>query len=110
MINAINTRLEAETIAYILDHARAKILLTDPELSPAIKAALGQVEQPPLVVDVVEASPAWRFGLRKDDIIVSVNRDRVSDLAQMRTAIADGDRALLLTVRRQGAQLHLVIR
>ena len=40
VINALNVRLEAETIAYILDHGEAKVLLTDPEYSGVIKAAL----------------------------------------------------------------------
>ena len=34
VINALNVRLEAETIAYILDHGEAKVLLTDPEYAP----------------------------------------------------------------------------
>ena len=54
VLNSINVRLEAETVAYILGHGRAKVLLTDPEFAPAIKAALGQVRPRPLVVDVVD--------------------------------------------------------
>ncbi len=54
VLNSINIRLEPETIAYILDHGQAKVLLTDTEFAPAIKAALGQVRLPPLVVDVVD--------------------------------------------------------
>ena len=41
VINALNIRLEAETIAYILDHGEAKVLLTDPEFSGVIKRGFG---------------------------------------------------------------------
>jgi fatty-acyl-CoA synthase len=54
VINALNVRLEAETIAYILDHGEAKVLLTDIEYAPVIKAALAQAERRPLVVDVLD--------------------------------------------------------
>ena len=37
VINPINTRLEAETIAYILDHSDAKLLITDTQFSPTVK-------------------------------------------------------------------------
>ena len=40
VINTINTRLEAETIAYILDHSDAKLLITDTQFSPTVKKAL----------------------------------------------------------------------
>ncbi len=54
VLNSINFRLEPETIAYILAHGQAKVLLTDTEFAPAIRAALEQVRPPPLVVDVVD--------------------------------------------------------
>jgi fatty-acyl-CoA synthase len=52
VINALNVRLEADTIAYILDHGEAKVLLTDPEYSGVMEAALARAENRPLVVDV----------------------------------------------------------
>jgi fatty-acyl-CoA synthase len=54
VINALNTRLEAETIAYTLDHGEAKVLLTDPEFAGAVGPALAQLRRKPLVVDVLE--------------------------------------------------------
>ena len=65
VINALNVRLEPETIAYILDHGEAKVLLTDPEYSGVIKAALGRAERKPLVVDVPDPvfdMPGERLG------------------------------------------------
>ena len=54
VLNSINIRLEPETIAYILGHGQARVLLTDTEFAPAVKAALEKVRPPPLVVDVVD--------------------------------------------------------
>ena len=40
VINTINTRLDAETIAYILDHSDAQLLITDTQFSPTMKKTL----------------------------------------------------------------------
>ncbi len=52
VLNAINTRLDAAAIAFILDHGEAKVLLADREFSAVIKAALAQALVRPLVVDI----------------------------------------------------------
>ena len=40
VLNTLNTRLDAEVIAFSLDHAETKILICDREFSPVIKEAL----------------------------------------------------------------------
>ena len=40
VLNTLNTRLDAEAIAFMLDHGEARVLLTDREFSPTIEAAL----------------------------------------------------------------------
>ena len=52
VLNTINTRLDAGTVAYILDHAQARVLLTDREFSPMVAAALRECEVRPLVIDI----------------------------------------------------------
>ncbi len=52
VLNALNTRLDPETIAFILGHGEAKVLLTDTELAPVVKAALARLQRRPLVVDI----------------------------------------------------------
>jgi 3-(methylthio)propionyl---CoA ligase len=54
VLNAINTRLDPETIAFILRHGGAKVLLTDTEFAPAIGRALARLDQKPLVVDIAD--------------------------------------------------------
>ncbi len=52
VLNALNVRLDAATIAFILNHGEAKVLITDREFSPTIKTALAQVERDILVIDI----------------------------------------------------------
>ena len=55
VLNTLNTRLDAETLAFMLEHGEAKVLITDTEFSPAIAAALKRLARRPLVIDVVDA-------------------------------------------------------
>ncbi len=52
VLNALNYRLDPATIAFILKHGEAKILLTDREFSPVIKSALEQYDSKILVIDI----------------------------------------------------------
>ena len=49
---AINTRLNADEVGYILNHCRAKVVLVDPELAPAVRDAPGGLGARPLLVNV----------------------------------------------------------
>jgi fatty-acyl-CoA synthase len=55
VLNALNIRLDAETIAFILTHGEAKVLITDREFSPVIEKALQRIEHRPLVIDIDDA-------------------------------------------------------
>ena len=52
VLNALNIRLDAKTIAFILDHGEAEVLLTDKEFAPIINEALSLCKAKPLVIDV----------------------------------------------------------
>jgi fatty-acyl-CoA synthase len=52
VLNALNIRLDADTIAFILAHGEAKVLLTDREFSPTVAAALAKLDRKPLVIDI----------------------------------------------------------
>ncbi len=55
VLNTLNTRLDAETVAFMLDHGEAKVLITDPEFSAIVKEALALIKGPrPLVIDALD--------------------------------------------------------
>ncbi len=55
VLNALNIRLDAAMIAFILDHGEAKVLITDREFSPVIEKALALVKRKLLVIDIDDA-------------------------------------------------------
>jgi fatty-acyl-CoA synthase len=65
ILNTINTRLESATVAYILEHGEAKVLITDREFAAQVGPALAKVKKRPLVVDVDDplyTGPGERLG------------------------------------------------
>ena len=60
VLNTLNTRLDAETIAFMLRHAEAKVLVTDREFSPVVGMALALLKVKPIVIDVDD--PAYEGG------------------------------------------------
>ncbi len=62
VLNTLNTRLDAGTIAYCLDHGEAKAVIVDRELVPLLRVALTQCAAKPLLIEVddPEASDAAR--------------------------------------------------
>ncbi|MCL4141801.1 UNVERIFIED_CONTAM: hypothetical protein GTU68_060084 [Idotea baltica] len=75
VLNAINTRLEAKTIAYILEHSQAKILMVDRDSTAVVKEALSKLSNPPALIDIHD--PA-------------ANGDAVSDV-EYETFLSQGD-------------------
>ena len=65
VLNTINTRLDARTIGYILEHGEAKVLLTDREYAATVGPALEKLRRRPLVIevdDVLYQGPGDRLG------------------------------------------------
>ncbi|MNQ50538.1 Long-chain-fatty-acid--CoA ligase [compost metagenome] len=52
VLNTLNVRLDAQAIAFMLEHGEAKVLITDREFHAVIREALSLLSHPPLVVDV----------------------------------------------------------
>jgi fatty-acyl-CoA synthase len=52
VLNSINTRLDGPSVAFILQHAESKVLITDREMTPIVKKAIHQLHNPPLVIDI----------------------------------------------------------
>ncbi|KZE35988.1 acyl-CoA synthetase [Chelatococcus daeguensis] len=51
VLNTLNTRLDAAIIAFTLDHAETRVLITDREFSKTIREALALAKAKPLVID-----------------------------------------------------------
>jgi len=86
---ALNIRLDAEAIAFILGHGDAKVLITDREFSEVIEGALHRIEpaRRPIVIDIddpqarggrligettyeaflAEGSPGWAWSMPADE-------------------------------------------
>src|SRR5262252_7509380 len=65
VLNTLNTRLDAAILAFTLDHAETKALITDREYSKVVKDALGLAKTKPLVIDYDDAEysgPGERLG------------------------------------------------
>jgi len=55
VLNALNTRLDAAMIAFILDHSETKVLMADREYHGVIKDALAKATVKPLVIDIADS-------------------------------------------------------
>ena len=57
VLNALNTRLDAETLAFMLDHGEASVVIVDPEFAGVMKKAMAlrKAATPLLVIDVEDA-------------------------------------------------------
>jgi fatty-acyl-CoA synthase len=77
VLHSINTRLDAAIIAFMLDHADTKVLITDREFAPTMKAALELANVKPLVVDY-------------DDLEFAQSGEMLGTL-EYETLIAEGD-------------------
>lgn len=74
VLNTLNTRLDAEAIAFMLQHGEAKVLITDPEFSSIIKGALALIGESKLVViDSLDANYSGGERLGKLDYETLLN-------------------------------------
>jgi len=52
VLNMINTRLDPESVAFILEHGEASVFMVDAGLAEIARAALELIESKPLVIDI----------------------------------------------------------
>eukprot|EP01041_Mallomonas_annulata_P018079 gene18079-36844_t len=77
VLNALNTRLDAETIAFMLDHGEAKVVIVDPEFAGTLQKALAlRTSSAPLLViqaeDVLYTGDNLRIGsISYDDFLAT---------------------------------------
>ncbi len=78
VLNTLNVRLDADAIAYMLEHGEAKVLLVDREFTSVIREAVEKLDEPPMLIDVDD--PEYGEG------------EAVSDL-EYESFLAEGDPA-----------------
>ncbi|MDB5946488.1 MAG: Long-chain-fatty-acid--CoA ligase [Ramlibacter sp.] len=76
VLNALNTRLDPETVGFMLDHGEAKVVIVDPEFAGVMKQAIAlrKNKRPLLVIDVEDAvytGPVERIGSMTYDAFVA---------------------------------------
>jgi fatty-acyl-CoA synthase len=52
VLNALNTRLDAGAIAFMLEHGEARVLIVDREFGQVINEAVDRLDNPPMLIDV----------------------------------------------------------
>ncbi|WP_324731227.1 acyl-CoA synthetase [Pseudomonas paeninsulae] len=79
VINTLNTRLDAETIAFMLEHGEAKVLITDREFAPTIQAALPRVSHDILLINVCDSEydgPGELIGNREYEAFIATGNPK----------------------------------
>ena len=70
VLNTINTRLDVDTVAYVLGHGGAKVVLVDGALVELAEAACAALDAPPVLVEVPDEAagiaPTERHPLYED--------------------------------------------
>jgi len=76
VLNTINTRLDAATVAYIIDHGESKLFICDRQLWPVVEKALETTELKPEIVIIDDADATEKPNL-PDNIEYSFYEDLV---------------------------------
>ncbi|MCE8019443.1 acyl-CoA synthetase [Halomonas sp. MCCC 1A11036] len=77
VLNTLNIRLDAEAIAYMLEHGEAQAVLVDPEFAGVIEDAVSRLAIKPLVIDV-------------DDVLYEGESRHIGEL-EYEALLAEGD-------------------
>ena len=114
VLNTLNTRLDAEAIAFMLEHGEAKLLITDKEFAPVIEKAIAGRKIEVIDVEDPEFTGGKRLGAktyeaprgRGREPLVALARRRVgSDLAQLHSGTTGNPKGV---VYHRGAYLNAV--
>ena len=103
---------DAQTVIVTLGSSSQKSMKAD-DLHPALEGvklenATGEIEGI-RVNEVTKGSPAARLGLKEDDIIIGVNRQRVDNLGDLRRVLEEKPEVLALNILRGGMSLYIVV-
>lgn len=107
-------------VTITVEEAKEKTSAVSQDTAPALKGATFSTipEDHPLyssvkgvlVASVGLGTPAWQAGLRKDDVITSVNQQPVDSVELFTKAAKSGKNGILLNIRRGDAALFIVVK
>jgi serine protease DegQ len=106
---------EKQMVDVVLDAAEA-LMAEAKDMHPALEGAsfvtgTDRNGNPAVeVTEVAEGSPAARIGLRVDDVIVGVNRQRINSLTALAESIEEASGVIALNVQRGNSNLFVIIR
>jgi fatty-acyl-CoA synthase len=66
VLNALNIRLDADAIAYMLEHGEAKAVIVDREFGEVMRKAVSLLDSKPLIIDVDD--PEYGEGVQISDL------------------------------------------
>lgn len=104
-----------QTVEVTLGDATGSVIAAR-EIHPALEGATlanGNTERGVEGIEITELearSPAARVGLQEGDILVGVNRNRVTNLTELRAILDGAEGVIALNVQRGTSSLYLVIR
>ncbi len=111
-ITVIRNGEQKALVAYIADEIEQSIIgeKLNPQLAGAVIESHEENGNKFLVIaNVARGSPAWNARLRKDDLILSVNRAPVKTLADLKKMVKFNDKQILFNVQRGQTALFILI-
>ena len=81
VLNTLNTRLDAASLTYMLNHAQAKVVLIDREFSKVMQEAIANAQVKPLVIDIDDSQyqgPGERIGSYEYEALIAAQAQRAS--------------------------------
>ena len=81
VLNALNTRLDAASLTYMLNHAQAKVVLVDREFAKVMQEAIAHAQVKPIVIDIDDTQyqgPGDRIGAYEYEALLAVQAARAA--------------------------------
>jgi fatty-acyl-CoA synthase len=81
VLNALNTRLDAASLTYMLNHAQAKVVLVDREFAKVMQEAIAHAQVKPIVIDIDDTQyqgPGDRIGAYEYEALLAAQAERAA--------------------------------
>ncbi|MDN3987587.1 acyl-CoA synthetase [Zwartia vadi] len=81
VLNTLNTRLDAASLTYMLNHAQSKVVLIDREFSKVMKEAIAQADVEPIVIDIDDSQyqgDGQRIGSHEYETLLAAQAERAA--------------------------------